>query len=614
MADIYTLYIMKTYFLLLVLSISVFANAGEIERIQSHLKLVETLLRLQDTSHLDNNQLHNRKSSLDVLNNYWQRGEFPQNISRPNSRHPFFIDHRGVPCAVGYLIIQSGYPELAQRISMSQNELFLEQMQDPELGTWIERSGFTSEELRLIQPGYGYTARSSDPILEAAYLFDLEKFKTLVTAAGLKQGSPEYLEKMSAALRLVAPSAGWNHSQKDDYREFSMYSPPPIEGRDGKEILNYLIQQKADPNYSSDTQPSVLYLTKVAEVRKILKVAGARLTNPELLLEAIEGQDLKQVKKLLDQPNYKPYGSQINLPTPLMSAIHSIRSDTNTTTELSKNPRPEYKIVYLLMTHPSKKIDLHEITNNETTIFSYVLSNNIRTVAAEYFAQNIKVESANEADSLLSYYLATKKAGHKARTPAKLQNKIKMDLIQAKSKLKTSQTLSSYFFRSIEESDVETAKFLIELGVDPKSNPEIFRGYFYNLKSVQLTNIQRKIIRILIEMGFEVNTTFNLANYGKVSPLNYFIMNAEYDLIQFALDSGASATYDLDDMCSPLATAVAKNDLKAASLLLKNNADPQALSVADGCYEVAFPRRYLTKIKIIDMPMSSAMKKLLSKK
>lgn len=122
--QISTLSLMKTYIFLLVLSISVFANAGEVERIQSHLKLVESLLRLQDTSHLDDNQLHNRKRNLDVLNNYWQRGEFPQNISRPNSRHPFFIDHHGVPCAVGYLIIKSGHPELAQRISLTQNELF----------------------------------------------------------------------------------------------------------------------------------------------------------------------------------------------------------------------------------------------------------------------------------------------------------------------------------------------------------------------------------------------------------------------------------------------------------------------------------------------------------
>lgn len=91
-------------------------------------------------------------------------------------------------------------------------------------------------------------------------------------------------------------------------------------------------------------------------------------------------------------------------------------------------------------------------------------------------------------------------------------------------------------------------------------------------------------------------------------------MNAEYDLIQLALDSGASTTYTAKGMCRPLATAVAKDDLKAASLLFKYKADPQTLTIADRCNEVKFPGRNLTEIKIIDMPMSSVMKELLSKK
>ena len=126
-----------------------------VEMIQLHLRLVHEELSSRDVSHLSEQLRENRRRSLENLEYYAERARFPQNLTH-QGRRPVFIDHRGVHCAVGYLISASGYPDLSRRISANMNTHYLKDMKDERLSQWVENSGFTLNELAWIQPGYPF--------------------------------------------------------------------------------------------------------------------------------------------------------------------------------------------------------------------------------------------------------------------------------------------------------------------------------------------------------------------------------------------------------------------------------------------------------------------------
>ena len=123
------------------------------ERIQLHLKLVESILNKRSSDHLTVQQFINRKKNLQSLVEYWREGQFPIN-TRHSHRQPYFIDDFGTACAVGHLLLTSGEEDLAHHISGVQNYAYIHEMNYPELDEWANENGFTEDELAWIQPGY----------------------------------------------------------------------------------------------------------------------------------------------------------------------------------------------------------------------------------------------------------------------------------------------------------------------------------------------------------------------------------------------------------------------------------------------------------------------------
>jgi hypothetical protein len=131
---------------------------GQVEadriRIQRHLETVETELRARDTSHLPPALQAERARNLDRLHTYRVAGLFPQNPDFIGERVPFFIDEDGVACAVGHLVIESGFADVAGEIAARENNARLLDMTHPALSGWIAQSGLTAEECARIQPDY----------------------------------------------------------------------------------------------------------------------------------------------------------------------------------------------------------------------------------------------------------------------------------------------------------------------------------------------------------------------------------------------------------------------------------------------------------------------------
>ena len=285
--------------LALMCSFSLAAMPGgddDAERIRSHLELVERLLRAQPAP--SPSTAAARRANLDALHRYWQVGSFPQNTTVPGGRHPIFIDHRGVACAAGQLIIDSGEAVLARRISEQMNEAYLDEMHDESLTAWVTASGLTMGELRLIQPTYAYRARYPEPLLEAAHLGDTAKVKALLAEASY----PGATEALRAALgsaeegRFAAQNRVATQQGPRVFHETRWVS-------DGLETIDFLLANGADLSDVSDGQPSPLYLVlHQPKLRARLEKAGAKLTAAERVLAALRTGRCDSVAALVSDP------------------------------------------------------------------------------------------------------------------------------------------------------------------------------------------------------------------------------------------------------------------------------------------------------------------------
>lgn len=121
--------------------------------IQTHLGFVLGVLKAAETNHLNKDQLKMRKHLMTVLYDYRLQGNFPINYYCPE-RIPVFIDEHGTHCAVGYLMQETGYENLAQQISKTDNYVWVKDLKGEQVLEWQKLSGFSLEELKLIQGAY----------------------------------------------------------------------------------------------------------------------------------------------------------------------------------------------------------------------------------------------------------------------------------------------------------------------------------------------------------------------------------------------------------------------------------------------------------------------------
>ncbi len=129
----------------------------EVARVQAHLAGAERVLLDADTAHLTAEQRAARAMNIALLRGYRVRGEFPRNIDFPGERQPYFVDDRGVLCAMAHLIACSGRGDIVERVRTTRNNARIKDLtDDPTLVGWLEDAGLTLAEAARIQPEYKY--------------------------------------------------------------------------------------------------------------------------------------------------------------------------------------------------------------------------------------------------------------------------------------------------------------------------------------------------------------------------------------------------------------------------------------------------------------------------
>ena len=133
---------------------------SEADRIQTHLLWVVDRLSAVPAAGLSHSARERRLRLLESLRVYARARRFPR-VDRVQ-RTPRFVDDRGVLCAVGHLISESGHPALVEAVRRDHEYDLIEEMHEPALERWAARHGFDLNELALIQPAYR-SERPPDP-------------------------------------------------------------------------------------------------------------------------------------------------------------------------------------------------------------------------------------------------------------------------------------------------------------------------------------------------------------------------------------------------------------------------------------------------------------------
>lgn len=144
-------------------------NAGEMQRIQTHLEYVEQVLRDKDVSEMTPELRANRNQAIEFLKAYRMAAKFPKNYDHPETRIPCFIDKDGNICAVGYLVEMTSGREVAEKINSKYKYELIENMNDELVDEWIANSGLTKEECAMIQPAYGPAPGDYSQTISPAY-------------------------------------------------------------------------------------------------------------------------------------------------------------------------------------------------------------------------------------------------------------------------------------------------------------------------------------------------------------------------------------------------------------------------------------------------------------
>lgn len=137
-------------------SASVPARSAAQRHVVQHLDGALRLLERRDLSGLSAEQRERRAAAIAELMAYRDAGRYPINRDFAGERVPYFIDSvTDVHCAVGHLMMRTGYGALARRIAAADNHVRVMDLRgDAEVEAWLETHGITLEEAARIQPAY----------------------------------------------------------------------------------------------------------------------------------------------------------------------------------------------------------------------------------------------------------------------------------------------------------------------------------------------------------------------------------------------------------------------------------------------------------------------------
>ena len=141
------------------------ARMDDTQKVKAHLSHVHDRL-LEASAHYPNEVQAKRRALLDAFAEYIAAERYPVN-ERYEGRRPCFIDAHGTYCAVGHLVKETAGEALAEAINGAHQYDYIADMALPALREWIADSGFSLEEIAMIQPTYDFNPVRSYHVVSA---------------------------------------------------------------------------------------------------------------------------------------------------------------------------------------------------------------------------------------------------------------------------------------------------------------------------------------------------------------------------------------------------------------------------------------------------------------
>ncbi len=129
-------------------------NLDDKEKVKTHLTYVYNYL-LKESVNYPEEIKRKRLYILSILSDYIAAGNYPEN-AKYEGRRPCFIDDSNTYCAVGHLIKETSGKTLAKAINKKHQYDYIYDMDFIPLDDWIAKSGFTKQEIAMIQPTYDF--------------------------------------------------------------------------------------------------------------------------------------------------------------------------------------------------------------------------------------------------------------------------------------------------------------------------------------------------------------------------------------------------------------------------------------------------------------------------
>lgn len=130
--------------------VSLFSFTASAERVAP--ELVDPIVE-QAPSQLRTALAARREANLEMFIAYEQAGVFPDNIYSANKLN-VWRDKKGHYCAAANIVVKSGDPALAIKVAEQSNFIKLGEVTQGPVMDWILTSGFTQEEIAMIQEPY----------------------------------------------------------------------------------------------------------------------------------------------------------------------------------------------------------------------------------------------------------------------------------------------------------------------------------------------------------------------------------------------------------------------------------------------------------------------------
>src|SRR6185436_8163924 len=81
-----------------------------------------------------------REKMIDLLHDYWTKGDFVQNPDPAGGQGHFLLDGRGKPCPLASIIMESGDRDLIEEAAKRNNNVLVADITEGPILSWILRS------------------------------------------------------------------------------------------------------------------------------------------------------------------------------------------------------------------------------------------------------------------------------------------------------------------------------------------------------------------------------------------------------------------------------------------------------------------------------------------